>query len=223
MHGPYLRIYTGWKIPTLLVYYIQLSEKFKVLKIEESAKLDIQHYHYSKQVEIELEKYIIKDETMALKPMYNNGALHSQALCQYDLKLVTISPYKIVKDSSIYYGCDLEGINNSAKEILKDQRILPLVISQVNQFCMIPLSSPRRTDCIWIAYHHVIDIIADKNESIIVFTNYNKLRVPISRGTLQDKLNKSARLITTYRQRHSHIADLYRMSGVAERGEGYFY
>ncbi|TXC82226.1 hypothetical protein FS935_21260 [Metabacillus litoralis] len=186
--------------------------------------MDNQHYYYKKQEVIEQAKYIIKDETMGIKPVYaNNGALHSQVLCQYDIKLVTIRPYQIVKDSSIYYGCDLEGINNSAKEILKDQRMLPAVISQVNQFCMIPLSSAKSDDCIWISFHHVIDIIADKNDSIIVFTNHNKLRVPISRGTLQDKLNKSARLITTYSQRQSHIADLYRMSGVAESREGYFY
>ncbi|MBO1511878.1 competence protein ComK [Metabacillus bambusae] len=166
--------------------------------------------------------HIINENTMALIPKYTKLAeLHSTVFEKYKVENVSRSPLDIVEDSCDYYGSDLSGRINSAQKILKGQRMLPVIISEVNKYCMVPLCSPKNTNCIWLAYKHVIDIVPKGNHSIIIFSNQKKLKLEINRVVLEDKLNKGARLISTYDIRQEQATDLYKMNVVAEKASLY--
>lgn len=165
------------------------------------------------------EEAIITEDTMAIFPKYTDtGHLHSIVLGQYQVKYVTKRPTSIVHDSCMYFGSDLNGRMNSAKSVLKRQRMLPILISESFKYCMVPLSSPKNPECIWLAYKHVLDVVPKENHSIVIFSNQKKVELKISRKTLEEKLNKGARLMNTYLFRQEKITDLYRLNMIAEDG-----
>jgi competence transcription factor ComK len=86
---------------------------------------------------------------------------------------------------------------------------------------MVPLCSPKNTNCIWLAYKHVIDIVPKRNRSIVIFPNQQMLELEINRVVLDDKLNKCARLISTYDIRQEQVTDLYKSHVVAEEANLY--
>ncbi|MGM7721701.1 competence protein ComK [Metabacillus sp. Hm71] len=172
-------------------------------------------------VNVENSEVIITEATMALIPKYElgTGNPHCTILGQYGAKEVEQSTLAIVKESCIFYGSDFNGRINSARKILKRQRNLPIMISLTFKHCMIPLSSPMKEDCPWIAFRHVKKTFPNRENSIILFSNGQRLKVNISWKVLEDRINKAGRLISTYDYRYEKMKDLYITSMVAEGRE----
>lgn len=168
------------------------------------------------------EAYIINEYTMAILPYYtSDGDLCSIVLDKYRVMRVAKSPKKIVKDSCIFYGSDMNGRMISASAILPSKKMVPIMISVAHKLCMVPLSSPHATKCIWIAYQHVIDIFPSKDQSIILFTNYKKAKVEVTRKTLDTKLDIAARLVSTYDIRIERMGEQYNHHMIVEEAETY--
>lgn len=174
------------------------------------------------QQAVEEKSHIIMEDTMVMIPWYtNNAELYSTVLEQYQVKNVRQSPLTIVEKSCEYFGSDLPGRIKSASTILKGQRMLPILISEINKVCMVPLCSPFKPECIWLNYKHVLDIIPRRKQSIVILSNYQKLELDITRDALESKLNKAARLLSTYDIRQEQVTDLYRMHVIAEEASLY--
>ncbi|WP_299093882.1 competence protein ComK [uncultured Metabacillus sp.] len=175
----------------------------------------------SYSVNVENNEEIITEATMALIPKYElgTGNLHCTILGQYGVKEVKQNPLAIVKESCIFYGSDFKGSINSARKILRKQRNLPIMVSLTFKLCMIPLSSPMKEDCSWIALRHVEETFSNRENSIILFSNGQQLNVNISWKVLEDRINKAGRLISTYDYRYEKMKDLYITSMVAEGRE----
>lgn len=161
--------------------------------------------------------YIIMEDTMAILPCFTStGHLNSTVLEEYQEIHVETDPFALVDGSCDYYGSDLAGRLKSAQTILKGKRMLPALISERNKVCMVPSCSPYSPECIWLSYKHILEVVKIGNQSIVLFTNYQKLELDITRGTLDTKLDMAARLISTHDIRQSRISDLYKKQAVAE-------
>ena len=173
--------------------------------------------HMNMQKVVDVNTYIIMEDTMAIIPKYTkNAELHSYVLEKYQVKNVSQKPLTIVKRSCDYYASDLSGRLKAASTILKGKRMLPVLISESNRICMVPLCSPHRPECIWLSLRHVVDIIPNGNQSIVIFSNYQRLELDIARDVLETKLDKAARLMHTYQIRQEKVTDHYKMNYIAE-------
>jgi competence protein ComK len=164
-----------------------------------------------------LNDYIIHEYTMGILPYYSDhGELYSIVLEQYRVVKVALSPIKIMNDSCIFYGSDMDGRKASAHSIFAGKKMMPVLVSEKYKLCMIPVCSPYKPKCVWIAYQHVLDVIDDNGQALILFTNHNKAKVELTKRTLQTKLGVAARLVSTYDLRYERIIAGSRRSSVAE-------
>jgi competence protein ComK len=171
---------------------------------------------------VEENTHIIMENTMAIIPWYTkNAELHSTVLEQYQVKNIAQKPLTIVERSCDYYASDLSGRLKAAATILKGKRMLPVVISETNRICMVPLCSPYRPECIWLSFRHVVDIIPNGAKSIVIFSNYQRLEVDMTRDLLETKMDKAARLMHTYQIRQENVTDHYKRQFLAEEANLY--
>jgi competence protein ComK len=165
---------------------------------------------------------IITETTMALFPNYTDtGHLHCTLLGVYGEVQAEENTMHVLNESCVYYGSDFKGRLQSARRILKRQKNLPIMVSLTFEYCMIPLSSPMKKDCTWIAYRHIDRIVPKGANSIIIFSNQVKLEVNISKAVLEDRMNKAARLFSTYYFRRKLVKDLKNGNMIAEDREDY--
>lgn len=171
---------------------------------------------------VEKNTYIIKEDTMAILPWYTKDAeLRSHVLERFQIKNVAQKPLTIVKGSCNYYASDLSGRLKAASTILKGKRMLPVLISESNRICMVPLGSPSKPECIWLSFRHVVDIIPNGTQSIVIFSNNQRLELDITRDLLEAKLDKAARLLHTYQIRQENVTDHNKMQMLAEEASLY--
>lgn len=168
-------------------------------------------------------KEIITETTNALIPYYTNTAhLHCKMMGIHGYITVDKSSLDIMKGSCLFYGGDFKGNLHSSQQILEGQKILPIILSIEFDYCMIPISSPMKKDCVWVAFHHIERVYAKGKNSIIVFKNQDKLEVNITKKSLESRLNKAARILMTYHFRWKLLKELRRRNlYIAEDREGY--
>ncbi|MBD1383114.1 competence protein ComK [Metabacillus arenae] len=162
--------------------------------------------------------YTIWGETMAIIPIYSEyGELHSIVIEIYRIIKVKISPKQIIEESCDYYGCTMSGCLESAQNILKGKKMLPVLISKVDKLCMIPIISADNPDNVWLSYKHIFDVIADGKNSTAVLSNYKKVKLEISKETLNTKIEKAGHLICTYDLRSERLKETYKQHLIAEQ------
>lgn len=171
----------------------------------------------SLKIEDERKVYIIKDSTMMIIPIYtSNGELHSIIIELFRIIKVQMSPKAIVQASCIFYGSDMDGAINSASDILKDQRMLPIIISQINKICIIPISSPYKPACMWVVYKHIVDTTQNKNRTILTFIDGRNFELNVSRAAMRERIHKAGHLISSYDMRNEQIKEIYKIDRIAE-------
>lgn len=178
--------------------------------------------NYNIQTEIKERPYIINESTMIILPWYSKHAyLNSTILEEFQEIDTGESPLTLLEHSCDYYGSDLNGRLRSASMILTGQRMLPVLVSETNRICMVPTCSPYNPECVWLSYKHVKDIVPKEARSVVVFSNYQMVELDITRDTLETKLSKASRVITTHDYRQEQMMDHYRRQFVAEEASLY--
>jgi competence protein ComK len=103
-----------------------------------------------------LNTYVITSETMALVPKFDHyGNLHTLVYETSETFIVKKSPTQIVKESCVFYGSGYSGRLEAAKRIFVNNKMLPIMISEILGIVFIPIHSPQNPKCIWIAYNHI--------------------------------------------------------------------
>lgn len=160
--------------------------------------------------------------TMALFPHYTNtGHLQCTVIGAFGENIVEKSPLTVLNESCEYYGSSFEGRLKSAQQILKRQKNLPIMVSITLEYCMIPLGSPLKKDTAWVSFRYIKQIDPKGANSIITFHNGVQLEVNISKDVLEMRLNKAARLISTYQLRQKMNKDKTMINMIAEDPEEY--
>jgi len=168
-------------------------------------------------------EYIIHEHTMGILPYYTvNGELYSLVLEKYRVIKVAMKPLRIIDESCMFYGSSRKGRTESAHSILSGKKMLPVMISLTHKLCMIPICSPLKSNCVWLAYQHVMKTFDNsKGQAQVLFTNYNRMNINITKKTLLTKLDIAGRLISTYDFRYNHLNGHSEKNMIAEDVEAY--
>ncbi|MFZ3589771.1 competence protein ComK [Bacillus sp. DJP31] len=151
-----------------------------------------------------LTEYEISPYTMAILPEVTEQGLYSRVMEMDGDYLVKMKPIDIMERSCRFFGSSMKGRREGTKEIMGITHKAPIVIDPSNYIYFFPTLSPSRQQCAWISHSFVQNIQSSEyDETLLIFTNRQKTTLPVSKGSLENQLYRTAQLITTLSSRIS--------------------
>jgi competence protein ComK len=149
-----------------------------------------------------LTEYEISPYTMAVLPETTEQGLYSLVKEIDGEYLVKMKPVDIIERSCRFFGSSLKGRREGTKDIMGITHKAPIVIDPTNFIYFFPTLSPSRQQCAWIAHSFVQSIQSSHyDETLLVFSNREKIILPVSKGSLENQLYRTAQLRTTLSSR----------------------
>ncbi len=149
-----------------------------------------------------LTEYEISSYTMAVLPEVTENGLYSRVMEMDTDFLVKMKPIDIIEKSCRFFGSSLKGRREGTKEIMGITHKAPIVIDPTNYIYFFPTLSPNRPQCAWISHSFVQNIQScEYDDTILVFSNQKSIQLPVSKGSLENQLYRTAQLITTLSKR----------------------
>lgn len=170
-----------------------------------------------------ISNFVLSYETFLFYPHYDGfGKLITVATGNQKSVLVDMMPSALIDFNLKYHGSSLEGAKAGAKAILGNVKMPPIVINETLGIYWLPMMSPSKEDCVWIALHHVKDYSsAGKGRTEVVFTSGYKLILPISHYSFNKKIQRAYELKGKSESRtralEIYAADLQRLSYMNEK------
>lgn len=149
------------------------------------------------------EDYLINGDTCAILSDFDNyGNEYSMVIEGEQKFLVMKPPNKIVEDSYIFRGFDLNGARNGARFILKKKKNVPVVYSLDPGIILIPCKTPDRRGKIWLINSQICDIepLGDELTNVHMFGGHT-LTVSMKCKILQNKRIQCSFLLLTVLER----------------------
>ncbi|WP_246938688.1 competence protein ComK [Bacillus pinisoli] len=151
-----------------------------------------------------LTEYEISPYTMAILPEVTDKGVHSIVKEMDREYMVTMKPIDIIDRSCHFFGSSLKGRREATKFIMGITHKAPIVIDPTNYIYFFPTSSPNRQQCSWISHSFVQSIQTTKyDETLLTFSNKEEIVLPISKGSIENQLYRTAQLRTTLSSRIS--------------------
>ncbi|MBA9025240.1 MULTISPECIES: competence protein ComK [Bacillaceae] len=149
----------------------------------------------TKSKQVLIENYEINPFTCFIKPIVYGSKIYSQAIEKNGEFISPFKPLVIIKKSCEYFGSSYEGRRGGTRRLIGATHKAPIIIDQTNPIFFFPTTSPLIDDCIWIAYHHVIDFKEKDNGMVQVYFHNNiTLEVNMSIGSFTNQMQRTAML-----------------------------
>ncbi|HZH63193.1 MAG TPA: competence protein ComK [Metabacillus sp.] len=144
---------------------------------------------------VRVNDYLINRFTMAILPVENKFC--SQVI-EYEKEIfVEKRPMEVIDQSCKYFGSSYSGRKTGTKDLMKVTHKPPIVIDPANSIYFFPTTSSTRAHCAWISHSFVKEYSATKEDNTkIIFTNGKQLNVPVSVGSFENQLFRTAQLRT---------------------------
>ncbi|GAE34998.1 competence protein ComK [Halalkalibacter akibai] len=111
------------------------------------------------------------------------------------------TPIQLIKSGCLEGGAEYSGRRTAVTYKTGIQNKIPIPINPHEQIYAFPTHSPKLFDCIWIFYHHIKTIKRhpqNPTNSIITFTNYQKLTLNVSYHTLEKQVQRTSYCIVRF-------------------------
>ncbi len=143
-----------------------------------------------------LKDYIITPETMVFIPKFDaNGhplTVVMESRCTFD---ALASPTDLVDYSLRYYGSSLRGAGDGARAILGSITKYPVLICEKLDIFWFPSTSPKLSNCVWFALHHIRTYEAvGKYRTIVRLSNGSTIEIDISFNVFEKRIQRAYRL-----------------------------
>ena len=145
-----------------------------------------------------LDCYYINRGTCAIIPIEKEI---SKVIELDDEYIVNKSTKDIIDESCRFFGSSYKGRFEGAKEILKMNYKLPIMIEEYNNIIFFPTSSPRFDVCTWISLNNLSSYVKNGKESKIFFSYDCSVELPISYYSLENQIFRSSMLESLIRKR----------------------
>ncbi|PLS02319.1 competence protein ComK [Neobacillus cucumis] len=134
-------------------------------------------------------KYIINPNFLYMVGYYDRHA----KLCTLVKELhrtfvVDRSPLEILNDSIKCIGFDLRGAMETAKWMLGNKYMCPIMVNPINKICVFPDKSVKNADTIWFNPCHIVRTKSANQNAQVVFTNGQTITLPLKLYTFNQKL-----------------------------------
>lgn len=142
-----------------------------------------------------LQEYEINRYTMSISPEILNKQLCSRVLEVDGSYIVSMKPIEIIERSSKYFGSSYQGRLEATKEITGITHKAPIAIDPSNMIYFFPTHSPNHPQCTWISHQYVKEHFnIHPTKTKILFVNEKTIQLPISNGSFENQLYRTAQL-----------------------------
>lgn len=104
-------------------------------------------------------------------------------------------PEQVLDNSCLLYGSTLAGRRTAAKDILKINNKIPVPVIPDKGVYMLPTSSAKSKDCVWLSYSHIEFFEQRDNKTFIAFNDGSGLYVNASESTIDMQYKRTSQLI----------------------------
>ena len=133
----------------------------------------------------------INKDTLAILPKNDKESIVYEKDNQY---IVNESVDKIMEESCLYFGSNLEGRKAGSARLLNLTHKLPILVEESNSIIFFPTSSPRLSTCSWISLNNIDHYERYNKGSKLVFKDGQTLDLSMSYGMLDNQVLRSSRL-----------------------------
>ncbi|ASK62120.1 competence protein [Virgibacillus phasianinus] len=143
---------------------------------------------------------VISQTTKAI--IRNDSKIHPSLIMEETGEFRSIhKPEQILIKNCLMYGSSLHGRQTAAKQILKVNSKVPVVLSPELGLFLIPTSSTKGKDCVWLAYHHIdkYESCGDK-KTYVTFKDGTGIYVNATVSTLDMQYKRTSQLIVHQRK-----------------------
>ncbi|WML29647.1 competence protein ComK [Neobacillus sp. OS1-32] len=144
--------------------------------------------------------YFIKPEFMYMAGFYDRyGNRFSVVHEVHRTLIVERSPIEILADSIRRIGFDLRGAIATAKSLLGDIQMCPIMVNPIHQICVFPTKSAKNDDTIWFNPNQIIRTKCCCQKTLVLLGNGRSILVPNKLSSFNTKLQNADQLkkITT--------------------------
>ena len=145
--------------------------------------------------------YEINEDTLALVPTNSENVKVYEKDTTFDY---SGSCSEIMDNSCKYYGSTYEGRREGSKYMLGASYKLPIIIEESKLLIFFPTESPFLNSCIWVSLNNILKIEKSSMNTIITFTNNEKIKVPISYRIIENQIFRATRLESLLRKRQKY-------------------
>ena len=134
-------------------------------------------------------EYIINPHFMYMAGQYDRNA----KLCTLVKELnrtfiVDKSPLEILNDSIRCIGFDLRGAMETAKFLLGNKYMCPIMVNPIHRICVFPDKSSKHNDAIWFNPIHITRTLSSNQQAMVEFANGLTITVPMKLYSFNHKL-----------------------------------
>ena len=145
-----------------------------------------------------MNSYEVNCSTLALIPINEN---ETRVIEVDNIFNVNKSTMDIIKESCEYFGCSYLGRHEGTKKLIGVSHKSPIIIEETNNLIYFPTTSPRLSNCIWIALNNIKNYVNINGKTEILFQNNKKIRVDISYGSFDNQYLRATKLESVLRKR----------------------
>lgn len=149
-----------------------------------------------------MDNYIINLDTLFIESVSKEKIKIYDKNGLYEVKK---SMLKLLEESCNYYGSSFKGRCVGAKSMLNMNYKLPIIVDEVKEVILIPTSSIKNNNCIWICINNIEDYYKNNNEITIEFINQTKIDFKISYNILENQIFRGTMLLNRLKRRKNVI------------------
>jgi competence protein ComK len=144
-----------------------------------------------------IEKYYkINPDFMYMYGLYDRNA----KLCTLVRELnrtfvVDKAPLEILSDSIRCIGFDLRGAMKTARWLLGNKHMCPIMVNPIHKICVFPDKSAKHADTIWFNPYHIARTNTENRKTKVGFTNGLTITVPSKLYSFNHKLQTAEQFI----------------------------
>ena len=150
-----------------------------------------------------MDSYEINAETLVIIPFTKGKSKVYEYDCEY---IVNMTPFKIIQNSCLYFGCSYEGRKEGTKSLIGVDMKVPIVIEESKNIIFFPTSSCINQNSIWISYQNLLKY-SKLNEfsTTLYFRNNKKIQLDIKYNLIDNQVIRCIKLETLLIKRKNFI------------------
>ncbi|WP_042354208.1 competence protein ComK [Bacillus rubiinfantis] len=108
--------------------------------------------------------------------------------------IIERSPLEILADSIRCIGFDLKGAISTAKWILGDIPMCPVIVNPIHHICVFPTKSAKNDDTMWFNAVHILRTKSVYPHTSAILSNGRMIKVPAKLSSFNTKLSNADQL-----------------------------
>ena len=145
--------------------------------------------HWGVEVLFIEKKYIINPHFMYMAGLFDRNAKLCTLVRELNRTLIVDkSPLEILNDSIRCIGFDLRGAMGTAKFLLGNKYMCPIIVNPIHRIFVFPDKSSKHNDTKWFNPVHIKRTLSSNQQAMVEFTNGITIMVPMKLYSFNHKL-----------------------------------